>query len=130
MKDQVAEHAKDWLTLLLTGLGITFSPHEWLGGMFLGLAGGAFAMKISPEKDKREIWVVLLGAFLASHLAGMVAERWFPSVPVTLAMVVAGFFSRQLAGMGMKMFGKLEHRSEGIIDDALNRVIGRKDDTK
>lgn len=26
VKDQVADHAKDWLTLALTGLGVTYAP--------------------------------------------------------------------------------------------------------
>lgn len=130
MQDQISLHAKDWLTLTLTGLGITFAPHEWLGGMFLGLAGGAFAMKLAPEKDRREIWVVLLGAFLASHLAALATEKWFEGVPIAVSMIVAGFFSGRLAGFGMKLFVTMERRSERIVDGALDRILGKEDDPK
>ena len=41
MRDTLAGHAKDPLTLALAGLGITFAPYEWIDGLFLALAQGA-----------------------------------------------------------------------------------------
>jgi hypothetical protein len=38
--------------------------------MFLAMAAAALAMRADPEQDVRELWLVMLGAFLASHLAG------------------------------------------------------------
>ena len=76
MRDTLADHAKDPLTLALAGLGITFAPYEWLGGLFLALAGAAFAMRSDPEQDWRELWLVMLGAFLASHIAALIWQRW------------------------------------------------------
>lgn len=127
MKDQIADHAKDWLTLLLAGLGISFAPHEWIGGMFLALAAAAFAMRSDPEQDRRELWLVLLGAFLASHVAAMAAEWWWPAFPVQVAMAGAGFFSRGLTRMALRMAGLVEARSEEIVDRAVDRFLPEKD---
>lgn len=124
MKDQLADHAKDWLTLLLAGLGISFAPHEWIGGMFLALAAAAFAMRSDPEQDRRELWLVLLGAFLASHLAGMGVHWWWPAFPVQVAMAIAGFFSRRLTRMALRMAGMVEARGDRIADRLIDRALG------
>lgn len=132
MKDIAADHAKDWLTLMLVGLGISFAPYEWLGGMFLALAAAAFAMRSDPEQDQRELWLVLLGAFLASHLAGMGAHWWMPEFPVQVAMAAAGFFSRRITRMTLRMAGMVEDRSDRVADHLIDRVLGasKEDDTK
>ena len=124
MKDVVADHAKDWLTLALTGLGITFAPHEWIGGMFLALAAAAFAMRSDPEQDQRELWLVMLGAFLASHLAGLAADKWTPTLPVQAAMAVAGFFSRRATRFALRLAGMIETRGDKIADRLVDRALG------
>ena len=124
MKDAVADHAKDWLTLFLTGLGISFAPYEWIGGMFLALAGAAFAMRSDPERDQRELWLVLLGAFLASHLAAMASHAWYPAFPVQVTMCVTGFLSRRLTSFTLKFAGIIEDKSDKIADKVIDKFIG------
>jgi len=123
MRDLAAEHAKDWLTLFLAGLGISFAPHEWVGGMFLALAGAAFAMRSDPEQDLRELWLVLLGAFLASHLAAIAANNWAPGLPVQAVMAVTGFFSRRLTRFALRLAGMVEDRGDQIADRIIDRVL-------
>lgn len=130
MKDLAADHAKDWLTLALAGLGISFSPYEWLGGMFLALAAAAFAMRSDPEQDQRELWLVMLGAFLASHLAGMGAHWWLPQFPVQVAMTTAGFFSRRLTRFTLRMAGMVEDRGDRVADQLIDRVLGPNKEDK
>lgn len=130
MKDQIADHAKDWLTLLLAGLGISFAPHEWIGGMFLALAAAAFAMRSDPEQDRRELWLVLLGAFLSSHLAAMGVHWYLPAFPVQVVMAGAGFFSRGLTRMALRTAGLVEARSEDIVDRAVDHFLPEKDKDK
>ena len=124
MKDVIADHAKDWLTLFFAGLGVTFAPYEWIGGMFLALAAAAFAMRSDPEQDQRELWLVLLGAFLASHLAGLAADNWLPNVPVQVAMAVAGFFSRRATRFALRLAGMVEARGDKIADRLVDRALG------
>lgn len=128
MRDIADAAAKDWLTLLFAGLGVTFAPHEWLGGMLLGLAGAGFARHIDPEQDKRELWIVLLGAFLTSHIAALVWEVWPQDwwsihVPVQFVMLMAGFASRRLTRMVMRIFGRIEARSDTIADRLVDRAL-------
>lgn len=123
MKDTIADHMKDWLTLMFTGLGVTFAPHEWLGGMFMALAAAAFAMRMEPEKDQRELWVVMVGAFLAAHIAAMIAHRWMPDFPVQIVMIGAGFVSRRVARLTLIIAGKLEDRGDVITDKIIDRVL-------
>jgi hypothetical protein len=124
MKDVIADHAKDWLTLFLTGLGITFAPHEWIGGMFLALAAAAFAMRSDPEQDQRELWLVLLGAFLASHIAGLASDMWLPNFPVQVVMAAAGFFSRRATRFALRLAGMVEARGDRIADRLVDRALG------
>jgi hypothetical protein len=80
VKDAAAAATKDWLTLLFGGLGISFSPHEWIGGMFLALAGASLARHMEPEADRRELWAVMVAAFLVSHLAALAWLNWSPGL--------------------------------------------------
>jgi uncharacterized protein involved in response to NO len=131
MKDQAIVTVKDWLTLALTGLGITFAPHHFLGGLFLALAGAAFARSMSPEQDERELWVVFLGAFLAGVLAAELASVFIPDFPVQIVMAAAGFFSRYLARFALRVAGLVEQRADNITDRVIDRVLpGDKEDEK
>jgi len=124
MKDAVADHAKDWLTLFFAGLGISFAPYEWIGGMFLAMAGAAFAMRSDPEKDQRELWLVLLGAFLASHLAAMASHSWYPEFPVQVTMCITGFLSRRLTRFTLRFAGIIEDKGDKIADKVIDKFIG------
>jgi drug/metabolite transporter (DMT)-like permease len=127
MKDILADHAKDWLTTFFLGLGITFAPHEWVGGLFLAFAGAAFAMRSDPEQDVRELWLVLLGAFLASHLAALGSHAFFPDFPIQVVMAVSGFFSRRITRFALRMAGMVESRSDRIADRLIDRILPAND---
>lgn len=123
MTKLIEDVAKSWLTLTLAGLGVTLSPHEWIGGLFLALAAAAFAMKVEPEQDKRELWVVLMGAFIASHVAALAAQRWLPEFPIQIVMVAAGYFSRHVSRFSLRLAGLVEARSGTIADRLVDRVL-------
>ncbi|MCU0882962.1 MAG: hypothetical protein MUF14_09875 [Hyphomonadaceae bacterium] len=123
VKDVIADHSRDWLTLLFAGLGVSFAPHEWIGGMFLALAGASYARHMEPEQDRRELWAVMVAAFLASHVAGMASHAWFPDVPVQLSMLAAGFASRRATRIAMRIMGLIEVRSDAIADKVIDRVL-------
>lgn len=123
LRDVIADHAKDWITLALAGLGISFAPYEWIGGVFLAIAGATFAMRSDPEQDQRELWLVILGAFLASHLAGMASHKYLPDFPVQATMFFAGFFSRRITRFALKFAGLLEQRGDKIADKVIDKFI-------
>lgn len=124
MNDAAADIAKDWVTLALAGLGITFAPaHEYIGGLCLGLSGAGFAAKLQPEKDRVELWVVMLGGFLASHLAALGAHIWFPTWPIQLVMAAGGFGSRFAARFALRAMGIVESKADRIANVAIDRVL-------
>jgi hypothetical protein len=125
-----AEHLKDWLTLALAGLGVTFGAHEWVGGVLLALAGAAFAMRADPEQDARELWLVLLGAFLAAHIAAMFSTRYFPDFPVQAVMAGAGFFSRRITRFGLRLAGMVESRGDVIAGRVVDKYLPPSDGEK
>ncbi|SEN18706.1 hypothetical protein SAMN04488103_103317 [Gemmobacter aquatilis] len=133
MRDTLADHAKDPLTLALAGLGITFAPYEWLGGLFLALAGAAFAMRSDPEQDRRELWLVMLGAFLASHIAALIWQRWpgewwTMHAPVQAVMLATGFLSRRLTRFALRLAGLVEARGDVIAERVVERFLPPDDD--
>jgi hypothetical protein len=115
--------ARDWSTLLFTGLGITFLPHEYLGGLFLALAGASIARHFDKETDRRELWAVMLVAFFVSHLAALAAQVWAPTWPPQGVMAAAGFASRFATRTALRVLGLVEKRSDRIADRIVDRVL-------
>lgn len=130
MREVVADHARDWLTLALAGLGITFAPHEWIGGMFLALAGASYARHIEPEQDRRELWAVMVAAFIASHAAAIFVQRWYPGMPVQLVMLGAGFFSRRVTRWALRFAGLVEDRGDVIAGRVVDKFLPHDDQEK
>lgn len=114
---------RDPLTLILTGLGISFAPHEYLGGLFLALAGASIASAMNRDHDRRSFWLVMLTAIFVSHLAAMGAEAIWPSLPFQLVMAIAGFGSRYLVKVALRAFGLLEERSDKIADRLVDKIL-------
>lgn len=127
MKELVVTHtesiARDWLTLLLTGLGISFLAHEYLGGLFLALAGASIAMHFDKDTDRRAFWAVMLVAFFVSHLAAIGAQTWRPEWSPQFVMAAAGFASRYATRTALRVLGLLEKRSDKIADHIVDRVF-------
>jgi len=121
--DRAVEHIKDFLTWVLLGLGVTFAAQEWVGGMFLAMAGATFAIKAQPERDKVELWAVLGGAFIVAHVAAMVSFRFWPEWPVQIVMASAGFFSRYIIRFLLRVAGLIEGKADKIVDRAIDRVL-------
>lgn len=122
--------ARDWLSLLLTGLGITFLPHEYLGGLFLALAGASIAMHFDRETDRRAFWAVMLVAFFVSHIAAMAAQAWRPEWSPQFVMAAAGFASRYATRTALRVLGLLEKRGDKIADHIVDRVLPGSDKSK
>ena len=130
MKDALADQSKDWLTLLLAGLGFSLNPHEWLGGMFLALAGASLARHWQPERDRQELWAVMLAAFLVSHAAALAVQAWHFAWPIQIVMLGAGFASRYATRFALRMIGRIETRTDTIADRVIDRVLPRNPDQK
>ena len=123
MKDSAIVAFKDWVGLVLAGIGIGVPMHHFFGGLFLAVAGASFARAFSPEQDERELWVVIWGAVLFAIIAAIVAQIWLPLWPVQLIMAAAGFFSRYIARFTLRAAGMVEKRTDRIVDGAIEKLL-------
>lgn len=124
VKDVATNTAGDGVVWLLAALGITFAASEYLGGLFFALACAMLARHWWPEKDRREIWITLLAAFLIST-AGAEAVSWWMGEPihVQLTMAVLGLASRVIATLIMKTLRRLEDRSDEVADKLIDKRL-------
>lgn len=131
MKDALTNVAHDWLFLLLVGLGIKMAPHEFWAGLFLAMAAAMVARKMSPERDQREVWLVLISAavlaiftaMLASYLRSPEHGTLPPDFPIPMAMAASGFFSRFVMGLALRMAGRVETKTDDITDRVVDRFL-------
>lgn len=114
---------QDWFSLLLTGLGVSFSANIWIGGTILALAGASVAMRSDPQKDERELWLVFLSAFCVAHVAAIIGFWLQPSFSPQIVMFTAGFLSRKVVRLALRVAGLMEARGDNIADRVLDRVL-------
>lgn len=122
-QDWLGDILSDPLALAMTGLGISFIPFsEYIGGLFLALACAAWARHFSPEKSRKEFWMVMLGGFVAAHVAVIAADIWLPNWKPQLVMAIAGFSSRFLARFTLRLMNQLEDQAEEIGGTVASRI--------
>ena len=121
------EVGRDWISLALIGLGVTFAPHLYLGGLFFALASASLARRFWPEDEPIELWWTLVLAAVLATLAGGMAHWYWPDVgpPVIpqAVMAVTGYFSRHLARAALRIAGRIEGSSNTITDRLLDRWL-------
>lgn len=123
MKVKTMKAAKDWMGLLLMGLGINLAPHEFWGGMFMALGMAMLARHFTPEVDQREIAIVLMSAALIAIIAVEVVHYFVPEFPGQLIMAAAGFFSRYVIRIALRMAGRLERKADIVTDKVIEHVL-------
>lgn len=125
---------KDWLSLFLLGMGITLAPYEYIGGMFLALAGAAISRAWEKDQNRRrgitveregnfQFILVVLTAFFVATLAASVVRTHFPSWNVQLIMALSGFASRRIVLFGMIFVDNIYNRSDKLADKIINKVF-------
>jgi hypothetical protein len=126
-REAAIEVARDWPSLLLIGLGVTFAPHLYIGGLFFALASASLARRFWPEDQPVELWWTLVLAAVMSTLAAALAHWYWPDIgpPVIPQAVMAatGYFSRHLARAALRIAGRIEGTSDTITDRLLDRWL-------
>lgn len=131
MKEAVTNAAQDWMVLALAGLGITLAPHEFWGGLFMAMSAAMIARYMAPEKDQREVWLVLISAAVlavftaavANYLRAPAHAALPPDFPIQIAMAVVGFFSRFVISLALRMAGRVEHKADDLTDRVVDRFL-------
>lgn len=132
---------KDATSLILIGMGITFAPHVYFGGLFLALAGAAIAR--AWEKDQAEkaghplpkeggfrLFLVILTAFFVSTLVAIMVMHFWPNWSVQLVMAVSGFASRKVVVLALSVIESLSHKGDTIANRWIDKAFPpqKKDD--
>lgn len=115
--------ARDWVTLALFGLGVTFSAEQYVGGMLLALAGASLATRIDSESRRLGIFGTLVAAFFISHITVIGVHAFRPEWPLQAIMGISGFASRYIARLLLRFLQRVETRSDKISDSVINRVF-------
>jgi len=123
VRGTIQHHLQDWFSLLLTGLGVSFSANVYIGGTILALAGASVAMRSDPQHDDRELWLVFLSAFLVAHVAAMIGHWFQPNFPPQIVMFTAGFLSRKIVRLAMRVASLMEARGDSIANRIVDRVL-------
>lgn len=134
MNDTVTVILKDWVSLILLGLGISFSPHMYIGGLFLAFAGAAISRALEREKAHaygdtipREsvyrFWLVVITAFFVSTLTAIVVNVYFPSWSVQVVMGASGFASRKVVILCISIIESLSKKGDTIANRVVNKVF-------
>jgi hypothetical protein len=115
-------NTQDWVSLSLTGLGISFAPHAFIGGLFLAMALASILAR--HRKDPRK---VLAATGTAGFFAVLAAITWewggWSFAPPQLVMAAAGVLGRPGATILVALQDRLEQRSAEIADRAIDRVL-------
>ena len=114
---------KDWLALALLGLGVSFPPHQFIGGLFLALAGAAFARSMQPTTGWLDLLWTSVGAFLVATVGSVIVYAYRPDFPPQIVMAILGYASRYIARAGLAFAGRLEERSGTAFDRLLDRWL-------
>lgn len=115
--------ARDWLTLLLAGLGVSLAPYEYFGGLFLSCAAASIIAK--QRRDPRKFWLIIGTAAFMATLAAIYGDAFHDSeyLPPQVVMIIAGAASSWVASIVVRMMDRVEARSEDIADGAIDKVL-------
>lgn len=120
MKNLVVDLPNDILFWLLTGLGVTVSPHEFLGGLCLACAVASFFNR-TRQADRR-IWFSLGAAVIAAILVSIAWASLGFEWPPQLAMAAAGVVGRPAAELMISFQDRVRANSDGIADGVVDRI--------
>lgn len=116
-----------WAAVLMA-FGFQITGVEFLGGLFLALAGALSASRILAAgmiKNAIPLGVfgtVVTGLFVA-FTAALLTQALAPEWPVQLAMGCGGFLSSFIAPFFLKVAAGVSSRSDKVSQRLVNRVL-------
>lgn len=116
-------YLRDWFSVMLAGIGVSFAPNIWFGGLILAVAGASIAFHHDPERDMRERWVVYTTALVTAHMVAMFFFWWKPDLPPQFVMFFAGFLSRKVIRSALRIASLIEAQGNTIAARIVDRVL-------
>lgn len=122
MKQHVVEVSRDWISLVMTGLGISFAAHQFFGGLFLALAAGSMIAR--HRRSNAKLWAIMATSGVFATIAVIATQEWdhFGMEP-QLVMASAGALSGWAVNIIVKMMDRVENRSSDIADKFVDRFF-------
>ena len=125
---------RDATSLVLLGLGITFAPHIYLGGLFLALAGAAVARAWEkdqaakaghplPREPNMKLTLVIITAFFISTLSAITVHYFWPEWSIQVVMAASGFASRWLVVLMINTLFSLSKKGDSLASRILNKIL-------
>lgn len=125
---------RDWLALVLLGIGVQFPPHQFLGGLFMALAGAAISRAWERERMRRRgcdliresnstLLLVAATAFFVATVVAVLVNSYWPDWSVPLVMAAAGFASRRIVYAGLNVVEGLAKRGDYIAQRIIDRFL-------
>lgn len=134
LQDAATGTLKDWVGLALIGIGVRFPPHEFLGGLFMALAGAAISRAWERERARRMgcdlrrentamVALVAATAFFASTLVAIFVNANWPDWSVPMVMAASGFASRKLVYGALNVIDGLARRGDHVAQRIIDRFL-------
>ena len=122
MKHQAVELSRDGLTLMLAGLGISLSPHQFIGGLFLALAAGSMIAR--NRRSTRKLWGVMATSAIVAIVAVIFTEQFdhWGYAP-QLVMAGAGAASSWLVNIFIGVMDGVQERTGTVAERLIDRIF-------
>jgi len=129
-KHALAETAADlghnWLLWFMAGLGIsTMDVHEFIGGLFLAVAGASIIGR--ARRDPRKLWFLIAIALFAAVVTASVWPSLGWQIPIQVGMAAAGAASSYLVNLFVKVGGAVEGEAGEITQGLIARLLKKRD---
>lgn len=117
------------LAFLLMALGIQGEPSEFLGGIFMSIAGGYLAAWWWPPEDKKDMRLTVATAVIFALFIAIVYPQFtfINQWPLPGVMGLAGFLSRFIVQFILGMSNHTLKNMPTIFSAMLKRAFGSKD---
>ena len=125
---------KDWFSLFLLGIGVQFSTTEYLGGLFMALAGAAIARawekemarkvggELPPERNAT-LFLVAVTAFFVSTMTSILVYAHSPNWSAPMVMAISGFASRRIVYTCLSFVEGVANRGDSIAQRVINKFL-------
>lgn len=128
MRDLMMDLGHNWVGWLWLGLGISISPHEFLGGLIIAL--GVASLLSGRRVEGRQLFVSLLSACILAILVSIVWGAAEIHWPPQIGMAAAGVLGRPIAGLLVKFQDRVEYRATELSDRVIDHVAGKSGSDK
>lgn len=125
---------RDGFSLFLLGIGVQFSAHEYIGGLFMALAGAAISRSWEkemarkngvdlPQEAASQLFLVVATAFFVATVVSIMVYSYFPGWSAPVVMAASGFASRRIVYGALNVVDGVARRGDSIAQRLINKFL-------